>query len=149
MLILLEECWPFIPRWERHFAPQVSVTLTRWSHFFFFLKHFPKLWQEHCLGFVRIVQTLYLKWDMLRKLTHSLQDFLLAGLSSYELGCLALEQGVLMERAGFAIWVSTFFCTYDAMPLREWVQSFHHSSLLRSNVLPTRTWVISKHLTVH
>ena len=30
----------------------------------------------------------------------------MAGLSSYELGCLALEQGVLMERAGFAIWVS-------------------------------------------
>ena len=29
----------------------------------------------------------------------------MAGLSSYELGCLALEQGVLMERAGFAIWV--------------------------------------------
>ena len=30
----------------------------------------------------------------------------MAGLSSYELGCLALEQGVLMERAGFTIWVS-------------------------------------------
>lgn len=37
------------------------------------------------------------------------KDFLLAGLSSYELGCLALEQGVLMERAGFAIWAASLF----------------------------------------
>ena len=48
----------------------------------------------------------YWIWNTKLKI-YQFQDFLLAGLSSYELGCLALEQGVLMERAGFAIWVST------------------------------------------
>ena len=47
----------------------------------------------------------YWIWNTKLKI-YQFQDFLLAGLSSYELGCLALEQGVLMERAGFAIWVS-------------------------------------------
>lgn len=42
-------------------------------------------------------------------LSDTYKDFLLAGLSSYELGCLALEQGVLMERAGFAIWAVSLF----------------------------------------
>jgi len=42
-------------------------------------------------------------------LSDTYKDFLLAGLSSYELGCMALEQGVLMERAGFGIWAVSLF----------------------------------------
>jgi len=39
----------------------------------------------------------------------SSKDFFLAGLAAFELGCCALEQGVLMERAGFAVWATSLF----------------------------------------
>jgi len=42
-------------------------------------------------------------------LSDSTKDFLIAGLGAFELGCTALEQGVLMERAGLAIWAVSLF----------------------------------------
>ena len=119
----------FLHRWERLSGPQVSVTLARYFFFHSFWKTskltykrpstitvwtnverfhlvYEKYWQCHkmCKGIIKALSG-YKIWKTFG--ISSFQDFLLAGLSSYELGCMALEQGVLMERAGFSIWVTT------------------------------------------
>jgi len=38
------------------------------------------------------------------KINDSLKEVLLSGICAFELGCVALEQGVLMEQAGFSVW---------------------------------------------
>merc|ERR1719369_1977444 len=38
------------------------------------------------------------------RLSDSMKDVLLCGVCAFELGCVALEQGVLLEHFGFIIW---------------------------------------------
>ena len=40
-----------------------------------------------------------------KKLSEFTKDVLVCGLCAFELGCVALEQGVLMEQYGLAVWV--------------------------------------------
>ena len=40
-----------------------------------------------------------------KKLSEFTKDVLVCGLCAFELGCVALEQGVLMEQHGLAVWV--------------------------------------------
>ena len=43
------------------------------------------------------------------RLSESVKDVLLCGICAFELGCVALEQGVLMEDYGLAIWVRVLY----------------------------------------
>ena len=51
-----------------------------------------------------------------------MKDVLLCGICAFELGCVALEQGVLMEDYGMAVWVriSKFWESFDLWVFRHY-----------------------------